>query len=242
MTLLSIANAVADEVKGPRPATIINNADPSAQSILRLINRVGYGLMLQYPWQILGSEKTFTASGTETALAASSMPADFNRFIPETMWDRDSNNLISGPVRPVEWAGLKAATYTSQNKKFIYRGGAILTSPVLDSGVNVAFEYTADTWVDIAATGTPKNSMTIDTDITRLDEELVISAAVYAYLDADGQPSGTAYQRFLDIYDAVSSNDQARDGIMVPGDIFALNSRHFDGTPKPSRSSYGGDF
>ena len=112
----------------------------------------------------------------------------------------------------------------------------------MDSGVTVAFEYTADTWVDIAATGAPKNSMTIDTDITRLDEELVISAAVYAYLDADGQPAGTAYQRFLDLYDAVSSNDQARDGIMVPGDIFAINSRHFDGTPKPSRSSYGGDF
>ena len=41
MTLLSIANAVADETKGPRPATIISNTAPEAQNILRIINKVG---------------------------------------------------------------------------------------------------------------------------------------------------------------------------------------------------------
>ena len=70
MTLLTIANAVADETKGPRPATIAANTNPDAQNILRLVNKVGISLMSSYAWDILTEEKTFTAPGAEVLLAA----------------------------------------------------------------------------------------------------------------------------------------------------------------------------
>ena len=240
MSLLTVANAVADETKGPRPATIIGNVDPSAQNMLRMINRCGYKLMLSYPWSILRTEATVTAPGVETLI--STMPTDFNRFVPETMWDRGTNNLVSGPVKPVEWNGLKVQTFSSQNKKFIYRGGSVLTQPVIDSGVTVAYEYVSKNWVDIAATGTPKGSMTIDTDVSRIDEELLIACVCYSWLDADGQPAATAFQYFRDMFDMITGNDGGSDPILVTADIFSLNSRHHDGQPKASRSSYGGDF
>ena len=84
MSLLTIANAVADETKGPRPETIATNTDPAAQNILRLINKVGKRLMLTYNWNILRKEKAFTASGNEIVVTAANMPSDFNRFVTET--------------------------------------------------------------------------------------------------------------------------------------------------------------
>ena len=242
MTLLSIADAVADETKGPRPATIAGNTDPAAQNVLRLINKVGYRLMLMFAWDRLKTEATVTAPGTETLIASASMPADFNRFVPETMWDRDTNNLISGPIGSVEWNGLKVQTFSSQNKKFIYRGGDVLTSPAIASGVTVAYEYVKDTWCDIAAGGGAKTAMSIDTDVSLINEEVVTAAAVFAWLDANGQPSGSAARSFKEVFDTVTANEDASANIAVTADIFAQNSRHFDGEPKASRASYGGDF
>lgn len=242
MTLLTIANAVADQTKGPRPATIASNTNPDAQNILRVINMVGLRLARSYAWNIIRKEHTFTATGNEVVLASASMPSDFGRFIPETFWDRDSNNLVSGPIGPVEWGGLKVQTFSSQNKKFIYRGGDILTQPVFSSGVNLAFEYVSKNWCDIAAGSGEKAAFTIDTDVALLDEELITLGAVFEWLDSEGQPSAMAARTFQDYFDLIVGNDAASDNIAVTADIFAQNSRHFEGSPKASRASYGGDF
>ncbi len=245
MTLLTMANAVADESKGPRPATIAGNTSVEARQILRLINKVGIRLMKIYPWQILRFEKAFTAPGVETILSAANMPSDFNRFIPETFWDKDTNNLISGPIKPVEWNGLKTQTYASQNKKFIFRAGAILTVPVFDAGVNVAFEYVGENWVGSDVTedlSSPAASMTADTDITYLNEELIIAVTKYEYLKDEGQPWLQAAKDARDALDTECGNDAKTTKITVAGDIFARNTRHHQGAPQPSRAAYGADF
>lgn len=242
MTLLTIANNIADETKGPRPVTIAGNADPAAQNILRIINKCGVKLALAYDWNILRVEDTITAPGTETLVTAANMPADFGRFVPETMWDRDSNNLISGPITPVEWNGLKVQTSSSQNKKFIFRGGAILTTPLIGSGVTVAYEYIKKNWCDIAAGGTEKAAFTIDSDVALIDEELLTRYAAYEWLATEGQPFQLAMKSFEDYFTTLTDTEGATANVAVVADIFGQNSRHFEGSPKASRSSYGGDY
>jgi|TARA_R110000803_G_scaffold126939_1_gene194471 hypothetical protein len=241
MTLLTIANAVADETKGPRPETIATNTDPAAQNILRLINKVGNRLQKSFAWNILTKEATVTAGGSETLIAAASLPSDFDRIIPETFWDRGTNNLISGPVSAVEWQGLKVQSYSSQNKKYRYRGGDIITSPAVASGSTCAFEYVSTQWAR-KADGTAKSSMTIDTDYTVLSEELMIYGTVFEWLDAEGQPSGNAARQYMDEFNILVSADETSANILTTGDIFSQNSRHFTGEPRASRTSYGGDF
>ena len=241
MTLLTIANAVADETKGPRPETIATNTDPAAQNILRLINKVGNRLQKSFAWNILTKEATVTAGGSETLIAAASLPSDFDRIIPETFWDRGTNNLISGPVSAVEWQGLKVQSYSSQNKKYRYRGGDIITSPAVASGSTCAFEYVSTQWAR-KADGTAKSSMTIDTDYTVLSEELMIYGTVFEWLDAEGQPSSNAARQYLDEFNLLVSADETSANILTSGDIFSQNSRHFTGEPRASRASYGGDF
>ena len=240
MTLLTISNDVADETKGSRPATIAANTNPDAQNILRIINKVGIRLMKSYVWNILRKEQTFTSVAGQEQTGA--IPADFDRFVPETFWDRDSNNLMSGPVGPVEWNGQKVQTFSSQNKKFIHRGGSVFTQPLLGTGVSMAFEYVAKNWCDVAAANAPKAKFTLDTDIGIIDEELITYGAIFEYLDSEGQPSARAAKQYQDHFDLLANNDAATGGIAVTADIFAQNTRHFEGAPKASRASYGGDF
>ena len=242
MTLLSIANAVADESKGARPATIAGNTNPDAQQMLRLINKVGTRLMQIFTWNILKEEHTFSASGVETVLAAASMPTDFDRFVAECFWNRSSNNLVSGPVSSTEWNGLKVQTFTSENEKFIFRGGAILTQPVIDSGADMAFEYIKNTWCTDTTGATPKTAMSVDTDISLLNHELMVAITKYEWLKDEGQPYGEAADDARDSLDALTDNDSPTANISVAADIFTQNTRHFDGAPKASRIYYGNDF
>lgn len=229
MTLLSIANAVADETHGPRPATIAANTSPDAQNIFRLTNRVGTFIMRLYRWNILTKEQTFTSVATEEQTSA--IPTDFDRFIPETFWDRGTTKLLSGPISPVEWQGLKASGYEGTQRKFRHRGGSILTVPTLEAGSTMAFEYVSKNWAQNASL-TAQASMTADTDTALIDEELIIRGVKFQWLLMAGQPTaGAAKQEFDDLFTTLVDNDRARDGILVAGDIFSQDGRHFDGVP-----------
>lgn len=236
MTLLTICNAIADYTSGPRPASIAGNTNPDAQTYLRIVNKVGKKLMKIYPWNILRKENTFTAPGTETLVAAASMPSDFDRFIPESFWDRSTSVLLSGPISAQEWAGLKASSYTGDNPKFTYRGGIILAIPTVSSGDSMAFEYISSKYLTDAAGATPKVAFTVDTDVALLDEELIALAATYDWMVSEGLPAQGAFADFKNYFDMLQENEHASENIIVTADIFAQASRHSTGTPVASRT------
>lgn len=241
MSLLSIVQDIADEVSGPRPATIASNTNPDAQNYLRIVNKVGKRLMKLYDWQDLRAEHSFTAGGAETLVSLANMPSDFDRFIPETFWDRGGKNLISGPISPTEWNGLKVQNYDLDNYKFIYRGGAVLTSPVISSGNECAFEYVSKNYVLASDAVTYKARFTADDDTGVIDEELITLAATYVWLDNEGQPAGSAFQAFKDYFDVLQRNEAAVMNVAVTADIFGRNSRHFEGAPQ-SNNYVSGNF
>jgi hypothetical protein len=236
MTLLTICNAIADYTSGPRPASIAGNTNPEAQTILRIVNKVSKQLMKVYPWNILRKEHTFTAGGTETLVAAASMPSDFDRFVPETFWDRGANKLLSGPISAAEWAGRKAQSYGGDETKFIYRGGDILAQPTVASGQSMAFEYISNQYAESSG-GTGQASFQADADVGVLDEELIALAATFDWLASEGLDSGKAFSDFKTYFDTLQENENATANIAVTADIFARDSRHFTGIPAASRTT-----
>jgi hypothetical protein len=229
MTLLTICRDVADELNLPRPATVVGNADTNAQKMLRYANKVGTALMRDVPWQALRSEQTFTSLASETQTGI--LPAGFDRFIPETFWDRSAKTLISGPVTPSEWAGLKAVGYSdTENRKFALRGSNVLIQPTIGAGASLAFEYIKNTWALAASGGAPQTGYLADGDTTVFSEELITAGMVFVFLDGIGQPSSMALATFQRMLDTLAENDQARADVAVAGDIFG-GGRHFTGIP-----------
>lgn len=235
MTLLSIAQAVADEIKDTRPTSVVSNSDPTVQMYLRLANRVGKQLMKKVVWQILRKEKTFTALATETQ--TSILPSDFDRFVPETFWDRTNRRLMIGPISATKWQSLKASSYADANRQFVLRGDAILVIPTFSAGESLAFEYVSNLWCESSG-GTGQTAFAADTDVSLIDEELIIRGMKFCYLTDEGLPNVAAQRDFMDYFEDVVSNDQPNVPILAAADIFsATSSRHFQGAPLDSGAS-----
>lgn len=230
MTLLTIAQAVSDETNFTRPTALTSSTDPDLQKLLRLINKIGNRLMKVFPWQALRMEQTFTGLAQEVQTGI--LPSDFDRFIPETFWDRTNGYLIPGPVSPVEWNSMKAGHAPAQHK-FVYRGGNVSIYPVIDGGENLAFEYVSNQWVESSG-GTGQSSFLADTDVARIDEDLIVYGVIFEFLESEGQPgAGSAYQKYRDRYNLLAGNDRPSAGVMSAGDLFG-RGRHFNGTPGAS--------
>lgn len=234
MSLLTIAQDASDEIGISRPATAFANTSPEVQKLVRLSNKVGYRLMRLVPWQILRKEHTFTSLAAETQIAdITATLTDFDRIIPETFWNRTDILLQSGVTGPTEWQGFKANAYTNtQVPKYIIRGNALLITPTLTSGKSMAFEYVSQNWCQSSG-GTGQAKWAADTDTGVLNEELLTLGLIYAFLDAEGLPAGSALAHFEEAFQTLVENDQPASGVMVAGDIWA-GGRHFDGAPPAS--------
>jgi len=234
MTLLSICQDAADEIGIIRPTSVASNADPDAQKIFRLANKVGTALMRKVAWQALRKEKTFTGLASETQ--TSILPSDFDRMVPETFWDRTNKNLISGPISAVQWQGLKANDYADDSRpKFARRGDNILIIPTLGGGESLAFEYVSNQWCESSG-AVAQSAFAADDDVAKLSEELITCGLVYAYLEAEGLPSGAAYGAYEKHLNDELRNEMGSPGIMVAADIFG-GGRHFTGAPPVDGSS-----
>lgn len=228
MTLLSICTDTADEVGISRPATVIGSSSPDAQKLLRYANRVGNRLMKAVSWQALRKEQTFTSISGETQTGI--LPADFDRFIPETFWNRSTTVLVTGPIGPVEWQGIKATGFSDSCKpKFAYRSGSVLILPSLSAGQSLAFEYVSKNWAQSSGS-VAQEKFQADTDTSLIDEELITYGTIYEYLDGEGLPSGKALVAYEDRFNVLLQNDQPNAEIMLSADIFG-GGRHFSGAP-----------
>ncbi len=228
MTLLNICQSVADEVGILRPVTVISNPDPDAQKLLRYANKIGNRLMKVYDWQSLRKEQTFTAisGATQTGL----LPIDFDRMVPETFWNRSGSELITGPVTPVEWQSFKTFGFNYPERRFIYRSGGVEVMPVMAGGETLAFEYISNEWC-LSPGSVGQSSFANDADTFALDENLLIAGIIFAYLDGEDLPSGSARADFEQYFDKLIENDQPASKTMLAGDIFQRGGRRFSGAP-----------
>jgi len=106
----------------------------------------------------------------------------------------------------------------------------------------MAFEYIKNTWCTDTTGVTFKTAMSVDTDEALFDDDMMIAIVKFEWLEDEGQPSNKAAREAGEALDRLTGNDASSSGIAIAGDIFAQNSRHFSGTPKASRSQYGGYF
>ena len=226
MTLLTIGQAVADEVNVTRPSSIAGGATEEGLRILRYANKCGTKLMKAYPWQALRAEQTFTAvAGAEQT---SILPADFDRFIPETFWDRTNSQLVTGPVSPVEWQSMKANSYAGA-PRFAWRGDTVLISPDRSGGATLAFEYVSANWCQ-SSSGTGQEAFMADTDTALVNEELVTLGTIYEYLAGEDLPWQKARADYMEFYQRLTRNERARTDVLLAGDVFG-GGRHFGGAP-----------
>lgn len=184
MSLLSIITDVCAQLSLPQPTAVVGSTDSQVQQLLALANKAGRELARDTAWQVLLTQQTFTTTASPTQAAA--LPADFDRFVPDTFWNRTTRRAVSGPITPQVWQALQAQP-ALQTVFLMYRerDGVFLMSPTPPAGQTIAYEYVSINWAKSAA-AVPQAAFLADADTSYLDESLIEDSLVWRFLRAKG--------------------------------------------------------
>lgn len=209
MTLLSTVNSVSIKVLKQKVTTAISNTDPNVLQLVELVNEEGQELSSKYTWNVLRGEGTLTTTATENqGLLTTIAGADFNFILNDTMWNRSQRRPVPGPLSPAEWQALKATFITGPWYQYTVRGGSLLMIPIPAAGQSLYFEWQSKYWCTDTTGATGKTAMTVDTDISKIDERLLVLGTIVRFK----AQSKLDFAEDQDKYDAAVADAISRDG------------------------------
>jgi hypothetical protein len=188
VTVLSIIQNSCQRLSLVQPSTVTGSTDRQVQQLFGLLNQTGHDLHNDLNWSDLMTEFTFTTVNSDVQPVA--LPADMERPIPNTFFNRSTRRGVLGPITPQRWQAIKAqpifnVVYLSWRK----RTGQFLMTPTPPAGQTIAFEYISKNW----ATGAvgqpdpgPKAAFTQDTDTSVFEEEMLTLGVIWRFLRAKG--------------------------------------------------------
>jgi hypothetical protein len=183
MSLLTIVDDAARELSLTAPSAVIGATDLQTILLLRCANQEGKSLAGRHDWQAITTEKTFTT--VATAEQTSSIAADFDRLIPETMFNRTRNRNVWGPVSSSEWQRIQSSLVTLVYPGFRIRGNTILITPTPAAGDTVAYEYISTKWCQSSGL-VAQVAWAADTDTSKLNEEAMTLGIIWRFKKSRG--------------------------------------------------------
>ena len=201
----------------------VGSTDPNFVLLLELLNDAGANLLSQHEWAHLIQEFTITTANGATFYA---LPADFDRAVDDSEWNRSTRLPMIGPLRGQEVQYIKARL-SGVLVQVAYRiQGNTITFPTAPANAQtLAAEYVSNYWVWGATASAPStNSVTANGDIVLYDAELVIAALRLAYLETKGFDTSQAQRKYEDkLQAAIGKNVGSR--ILNMGGI-GINADH----------------
>ena len=206
MSLLSLIQDVCGMLSLPQPGSAAASTDRQVLQLVALANEEGLELSRRCAWQALTEEASFTTVAAAAQPAA--IPADFDRFVPGTFFNRTTRREVVGPLPPREWQALQANPAAGRvYLAFRQRQGQFLLTPAPPAGQVIAYEYVSSNWARSQA-GAAQAGFMADTDTSFLDEALIKRGVRWRYLRA----KGLDYAEELQTYERMVEIAVARDG------------------------------
>ncbi|VVD96429.1 hypothetical protein PIN31009_01898 [Pandoraea iniqua] len=147
----------------------------------------------------LNQNATVTATGSQIVFAQTkyTMPADYDRLIDRTQWDKSKHWEMLGPESPQQWQWIKSG-YIATGPRVRWRvlGGYFQVWPALNTSEYLGLEYTSKYWAR-DATGTPKDALTQDTDTSIFSDRMMVIGTKLKYFEIKGFDT-TALKRDFD--------------------------------------------
>ncbi len=167
MTLLTLIQEVTDLLGVPRPVVVVTSADQLVRQLLALAQEETRALAAEMAWPDLVEEAAFITAATSEQPGA--LPADHERMMPQTMWNRSTNTRLWGPTDAQTW---QRAQVEPGILMWRIKTGMLMLWPVPAAGEQIAFEYVSKSRIR-SADGTRKTLWTADDDEALLDEGLI---------------------------------------------------------------------
>lgn len=197
MTALQIVQNATARLGLTVPSAVFSSTDEQVILLRYLMNQEGKELATRGDWSKITKEHTFTT--VAQAAQTSSVPSDFGHIIMGTVWNRNTDRPLIGPLTPAEWQQYQARNIASSfDSAFRFRGtgtASLLITPDPTAGQTVAYEYVSDQWCE-AAGGTDQSAFAADTDVGLLDENLITLGVIWRFLAQKGFDYGEAFRTY----------------------------------------------
>ncbi len=213
MTVLTIVQQAASWLAIPVPTAVFSATDTQTIQLRSLLNEELYELTTwpDHNWTKLSTETNFTTIAQAAQTGA--IPADFGRYIDDSMWNRTTVRQVYGPLSADQWQREKAGpTFTTVYLGMRFRGNDLLLTPNPTAGQSVYYEYLSTYAAYGTGQATPnKATFTADDDTSIFPEVLVERGLRWRFLRAKGLDYQQEYQNWIELLQRVV----ARDGGMV---------------------------
>jgi len=234
MTVLSIVQATMGRLSLTRPTVVVTSTDQQVIQMFELLKEEAKALTGRAVWQSMTKQETFVTTATEVQTNMP-IPADLDRFIPDTFFNRTQQRYMIGPVTPQEWQALQA----QPSLGFVYlafreREGQFIVNPVPPAGDTIAYEYVSSYYAKSSA-DVAKEEFTSDDDTSYLDEELLKLGLRWRWKQAKGLEYGQDY----DTYEREVEMRAGNDGGTRALDISGLDRYRFPGRPNIPQGNWG---
>ena len=236
-TALKLATNVADIVGIEAPTALKNSVEPQSRAMLRLLNRAGQQLARventwNGSWTFLEREHTFTTIAGQRDY---DLPADFERIIEDTTWDRDTYRQMRGNLSPQEWQQLRSGligTVTQAPYYRIRRAGvgkrrALSLDPIPSGGDVLVYEYVSNHWVVDSAQTASRAEYVDDTDEALFNDDLMEMSLLWRFK----QSRGLSFSPELAEYETEMDRILAQDSGARPLRVSSRRTRSWLGYP-----------
>lgn len=182
MTLLSIAQAVAQDVGIDPPTEVVASTDRDVMELLICINTTGEEISRRVAWGALTTEETITGDGTSTAKTVGSV----NPFGTSVMRLVDGVTVTtpSGSiVRPLTRAEWNMADVEGTPRYFLFERASIRLWPYLANSATVTVRYQTSKW-----TSDDTLVFTKDDQTALFSEVIIVKGAIARWRRQKGMP------------------------------------------------------
>ena len=221
MSLLTLVQDATGLLSLVRPSVVIGSSDLTTRQIFAIAVGACNALNRKW-WTAMTREQTFVT--TATAVQADALPSDFDRFVPDSFFNRTQNRQVVGPLTPQSWQTIQSNGATSNIViAFRQRTGSFLVTPTPTAGETIAYEYISTKWARSSDLVTDRVRWTIDTDTSYFDEWLITLDIVWRWRKAKGLPYGEDHDTWKSYRDNLLGNDGGPGEInAAPGGDFSL--------------------
>ena len=151
-----------------------------------------------------------TATGSQTlnfCKTKYSNPADFDRQIDRTQWDKTRHWEMLGPESAQQWQWLKSGFIaTGPRLRFRRMGGFFQIWPPIASAEYLGWEYVSNAWAQ-DTTGAGKSSFTVDTDTCIFPDRLMVLGLKLKYFEVKGFDTTALSRDYQDELSIAMAND-----------------------------------
>ncbi len=179
----------------------ITGTGPQQDIYLTVYNPVASTAVISLP-------ATATATGTFTLTQTKySLPADFDRLIDRTDWDKSQHWEMLGPETAQQWQWLKSG-FISTGPRIRFRplGNFFQIWPAIGASHVLGFEYVSKYWA-ASSSGVPQASFLADTDTCIFNDRLMVLFLKLKYFEIKGFDTTALMRDFVAELDLAKAND-----------------------------------